>query len=68
MGYTILLRPNMAETADHGCLPGRYGCAHALGDGHTTGLVPVSRKSRELFGPEKPVVKLQSACFEKLIF
>ena len=29
---------------------------------------PVSRKSRELFGPEKQVVKLQSACFEKLIF
>ena len=29
---------------------------------------PVSRKSRELFGPEKLVVKLQSACFEKLIF
>ena len=29
---------------------------------------PVSRKSRELFGPEKQVVKLQSACLEKLIF
>ena len=29
---------------------------------------PVSRKSRELFGPEKPVVKLQPACLEKLIF
>ena len=29
---------------------------------------PVSRKSRELFGPEKLVVKLKSACFEKLIF
>ena len=28
----------------------------------------VSRKSRKLFGPEKTVVKLQSACFEKLIF
>ena len=28
----------------------------------------VSRKSRELFGPEKSVVKLQSTCFEKLIF
>ncbi|XP_068757526.1 uncharacterized protein [Montipora capricornis] len=28
---------------------------------------PVSGKSRELFGPEKPVVKLQSAHFEKLI-
>ena len=26
------------------------------------------RKSRELFGPEKPVVKLQPAFFEKLIF
>ena len=32
------------------------------------GLGPVSRQSRELFGPEKLVVKLQSACFEKLIF
>ena len=32
------------------------------GQGH------VSRKSWELFGPEKPVVKLQSACLEKLIF
>ena len=31
-------------------------------------LGPVSRKSRELFGPEKLVAKLQSACFEKLIF
>ena len=29
---------------------------------------PVSRKSRELFGSEKPVVNLQSACFENLIF
>ena len=28
----------------------------------------VSRKSRELFGPEKLVVKLQSTCFEELIF
>ena len=28
----------------------------------------VYRKSRELFGPEKPVVKLQSACLEKLTF
>ena len=28
----------------------------------------VSRKSRELFGPGAPVVKLQSACFENLIF
>ena len=27
-----------------------------------------SRKSRKLFGPKKTVVKLQSACFEKLIF
>ena len=29
---------------------------------------PVSRKSREPFGPKNPVVKLQSACFEKVIF
>ena len=32
------------------------------------GLGPVSRRSRELFGPEKLVVTIQSACFEKLIF
>ena len=31
-------------------------------------LGPVSHKSRELFGPEKLVFKLQSSCFEKLIF
>ena len=29
---------------------------------------PFSRTFLELFGLEKPVVKLQSACFEKLIF
>ena len=28
---------------------------------------PVSRKYRQLFRLEKPVVKLQSVCFEKLI-
>ena len=27
-----------------------------------------SQKSRQFFRPEKPVVKLQSTCFEKLIF
>ena len=32
-----------------------------------SGQGPVSRKFRELFGSEKPVFKLQSACFEKLI-
>ena len=31
-------------------------------------LGPVSRKFQVLFGPETPVVKLQSICFEKLIF
>ena len=29
---------------------------------------PVSRKSRELFGPEKPVVKLRPAYSVKLVF
>ena len=29
---------------------------------------PVSWDSLKFFGPEKPVVKMQSACFEKLIF
>ena len=29
---------------------------------------PVSRKPRELLGTKKPVIKLQSACFEKLVF
>ena len=32
------------------------------------GLGSVSRKSRELFGSGKPVVKMPSACLEKLIF
>ena len=32
-----------------------------------SGLGPVSRKSRELFGSENPAVKLQTACFEKVI-
>ena len=32
------------------------------------GLGRVSRKSRKRFGPEKPFVKLLSACFGKLIF
>ena len=32
------------------------------------GQGPVSRKSRGRFGPERPVFKLQSACFEKLMF
>ena len=31
-------------------------------------LGPVSRTFRELFGPEKPVVKLKSAFFKKLVF
>ena len=31
-------------------------------------LGPVSRKSRELFGPEKPFVKLQPAYSVKLVF
>ena len=34
---------------------------------HFSNLGPVSRNSRELFGPEKPVIKLQSDYFEKLI-
>ena len=32
------------------------------------GLWPVSRKSRELFGPEKPFVKLRPAYSVKLVF
>ena len=39
-----------------------------LRDYMTTGQGPVPRTSRELFGLEKLVVKLQSARFEKLIF
>ena len=31
-------------------------------------LAPVSRTSRELFGPEKPVVKLRPAYSVKLVF
>lgn len=33
-----------------------------------TELGPVSRKSRKRFGHKEPVVKLQSARFEKLVF
>ena len=33
-----------------------------------TGLWDLFLESRDLFGPEKLAVKLQSACFEKLIF
>ena len=33
-----------------------------------SGLGPVSRKSRELFGPEKPFVKLLPAYSVKLVF
>jgi len=29
-------------------------------------LGPVSQKSRRLFGPEKPILELQTASFEKL--
>ena len=29
---------------------------------------PVSRKSQKLFGPEKPFVKLPTACFGKPVF
>ena len=32
------------------------------------GLGPVSRKSRELFGPEKPFVKVRPAYSVKLVF
>ena len=39
-----------------------------IGSLSSTELGPVSRKSRELFGPEKPVVKLQSNCFKNLTF
>ena len=34
----------------------------------TCTLGPVSRKSRKLFGPEKPFVKLRSAYSVKLVF
>ena len=37
-------------------------------DHTTTKQGPVSRKSRELFGPEKPFVKLRPAYSVKLIF
>ena len=34
----------------------------------SSALGPVSRKSRELFGPEKPFVKLRPAFSVKLVF
>ena len=46
---------------------GRYEIHHKVG-GTRYALGPVFRKSREHFRPEKPVVELQSDCFEKLIF
>ena len=45
-----------------------YGFIDVQKGGKNSGLGLVSRKSGELFGPQKLVVKLQSACFEKLIF
>ena len=43
------------------------GCTKVTGSKvrNTSDLGPVSRKSQELLRPEKPVVKLQSACFKK---
>ena len=41
------------------------GVSHALSN---PGHWPVSRKSRKLFGPGKPFVKLPTACFGKPIF
>ena len=37
----MMMSPNKAETALHGCLiPARwYGCAHAYGEGHTMELM-----------------------------
>ena len=47
------------------CVP----CSRLLWDRTSTkGQGPVSRKFRELFGPEKPVVKLRPAYFVKLFF
>ena len=43
------------------------GCEKGLDGTRTWGLGPASRKSRELFGSENPVVKLQTACFENVI-
>ena len=37
-------------------------------EGLISQLGPVFRKSRVLFGPEKSVVKLKTACFESLVF
>ena len=47
-------------------LPNAYRFLRANAPSSLQGTV--SRKCRELFGPEKLAVKLQSACFEKLIF
>ena len=44
------------------------GSFYSFIDNNIYQLEPVSQKSRELFGPEKPVVKLQSSCFGNLIF
>ena len=64
---------NYSVTSHHiGSALERYGGVRLLYETMTTTeqgpLGPVSRKSRKLYGPEKLVVKLQSACFEKMIF
>ena len=45
---------------------GFFGCSGVPGSSGVLG--PVSRKSRELFGPEKPFVKLRTAYSVKLVF
>ena len=58
---THINRSMMTPTRQMDALYYATACLHLLS-------ICFSRKSRESFGPEKQVVKLQSACFEKLIF
>ena len=47
---------------------GQLGAGQYEGQGSNPVLGPVSRKSRELFGPEKPFVNVRPAYSVKLVF
>ena len=65
---------NNFMSKEHGWRSGESACPPAKWPGFDfqtllcSPLGLVSRKSRKLFGPEKPFVKLPTACFRKPIF
>ena len=48
--------------------PGQLGAGQYEGQGSNPDMGPVSRKSREFFGPKKPFVKVRPAYSVKLVF